>query len=104
MTSAKKITALPNITSIVNWHHHIIAFDFRTKNPVLPSIHAESCLVVPEPNTLKYPAVAPAGLLFTAGLAADSAADDTAVEQLTELRGSLFLSDEYGQQYFQPWN
>ena len=82
----------------------VLSFDFRTKNPVLPSIHAESCLVVPEPNTLKYPAVAPAGLLFTAGLAADSAADDTAVEQLTELRGSLFLSDEYGQQYFQPWN
>ena len=25
-------------------------------------------------------------------------------DTLTELRGSLFLSDEYGQAYFQPWN
>ena len=27
----------------------------RTKNPVLPSIHTETCLVVPEPNIVKYP-------------------------------------------------
>ena len=76
---------------------------------MLPSIHTETCLLVPEPNTLKYPAVAPAGstqLLFTAGFAAESAGQDErdVTEQLTELRGSLFLSDEYGQHYFQPWN
>lgn len=99
-----KFTVCKRLILLQYENEFVLPFDFRTKNPVLPSIHAESCLVVPEPNTLKYPAVAPAGLLFTAGLAADSAADDTAVEQLTELRGSLFLSDEYGQQYFQPWN
>ena len=69
----------------------------RTKNPVLPSIHTETCLVVPEPNTVKYPSSS--NLLF-------SGDEREVVETLTELRGSLFLSDEYGQQYnlHQPWN
>ena len=72
----------------------------RTKNPVLPSIHTETCLVVPELNTIKYPgsqAQSQPGhthLLFTTA----------ETDQLTELRGSLFMSDEYGQPYFQPWN
>ena len=67
----------------------------RTKNPVLPSIHAETCLVVPEPNQVKYPAGS-GQLLF--GFSEDRE------EQFTELRGSLFLSEDYTQSYFQPWN
>ena len=68
----------------------------RTKNPVLPSIHTETCLVVPEPNTVKYPPSS--NLLF-------SGEEREVVETLTELKGSLFM-DEYGQQYnlHQPWN
>ena len=67
----------------------------KTKNPVLPSIHAESSLVVPEPNQIKYPTVQnPLFLGFS----------DEKDDQLTELRGSLFLSEDYGQSYFQPWN
>jgi len=67
----------------------------KTKNPVLPSIHAESNLVVPEPNQIKYPTVQnPLFLGFS----------DEKDDQLTELRGSLFLSEDYGQSYFQPWN
>ena len=68
----------------------------RTKNPVLPSIHAETCLVVPEPNQVKYPAAGGGQLLF--GLSEERE------DQLTELRGSLFLSEDYGHSYFQPWN
>ena len=68
----------------------------RTKNPVLPSIHAETCLVVPEPNQVKYPAGGGGQLLF--GLSEERE------DQLTELRGSLFLSEDYGHSYFQPWN
>jgi len=67
----------------------------KTKNPVLPSIHAECSLVVPEPNQLKYPTTQ--NHLF---LGFSDEKDD----QLTELRGSLFLSEDYGQSYFQPWN
>eukprot|EP00092_Neocalanus_flemingeri_P031056 GFUD01033736.1.p1 GENE.GFUD01033736.1~~GFUD01033736.1.p1 ORF type:complete len:774 (-),score=112.56 GFUD01033736.1:2240-4561(-) len=67
----------------------------KTKNPVLPSIHAESSLVVPEPNQIKYPTTQ--NHLFLGF-------SDEKDEQLTELRGSLFLSEEYGQSYFQPWN
>jgi len=67
----------------------------KTKNPVLPSIHTESSLVVPEPSQIKYPATQ--NQLF---LGFGDEKDD----QLTELRGSLFLSDDYGQSYFQPWN
>jgi len=67
----------------------------KTKNPVLPSIHAESSLVVPEPNQIKYPTTQnPLFLGFS----------DEKDDQLTELRGSLFLSEDYGQSYFQPWN
>ena len=63
---------------------------------MLPSIHAETSLVVPEPNLVKYPATSnPAGLFL--GFSEER-------EELTELRGSLFLQDEYGQSYFQPWN
>merc|ERR1719481_574579 len=63
----------------------------KTKNPVLPSIHAESSLVVPEPNQIKYPTVQnPLFLGFS----------DEKDDQLTELRGSLFLSEDYGQSYF----
>ena len=75
---------------------------------MLPSIHTETCLLVPEPNSLKYPAVTPGPtqLLFTAGFTTESGGQEEreVTEQLTELRGSLFLSDEYGQHYFQPWN
>ena len=67
----------------------------RTKNPVLPSIHAETCLVVPEPNQVKYPA-GNGQLLF--------GFSEEREEQFTELRGSLFLSEDYSQSYFQPWN
>ena len=67
----------------------------KTKNPVLPSIHAESSLVVPEPNQIKYPTTQ--NHLFLGF-------SDEKDEQLTELRGSLFLSEDYGQSYFQPWN
>ena len=67
----------------------------RTKNPVLPSIHAETCLVVPEPNQVKYPAGS-GQLLF--------GFSEEREEQFTELRGSLFLSEDYSQSYFQPWN
>ena len=49
-------------------------------------------------------------VLVTTGIATETEAGemlgDARVETdtLTELRGSLFLSDEYGQAYFQPWN
>lgn len=67
----------------------------RTKNPVLPSIHTETCLVVPEPNQIKYPAGPAQGqLLF--GFSEE--------REFTELRGSLFLPEDYTQSYFQPWN
>ena len=67
----------------------------RTKNPVLPSIHAETSLVVPEPNMIKYPA---GGQQLLFGFSEERE------EQLTELRGSLFLSEDYSHSYFQPWN
>ena len=67
----------------------------RTKNPVLPSIHAETCLVVPEPNQVKYPA-GNGQLLF--------GFSEEREEQFTELRAGLFLSEDYSQSYFQPWN
>jgi len=67
----------------------------KTKNPVLPSIYAESSLVVPDTNQIKYPSTQ--NHLFLGF-------SDEKDEQLTELRGSLFLSEEYGQSYFQPWN
>jgi len=89
----------------------------RTKNPVLPSIHTESRLVVPEPNSHKYPGhntgpghVLSGHTLLFAGIATETEAGEmpgearVETDTLTELRGSLFLSDEYGQAYFQPWN
>ena len=70
----------------------------RTKNPVLPSIHTETCLVVPEPNSVKYPHQQ---LLFTPGH--DDSRDMT--ETLTELRGSLFFTDDqHYSSLHQPWN
>ena len=63
----------------------------RTKNPVLPSIHAEGTLVVPEPKQNRYSSQDPFTIEFS-----DEA-------QLTELKGSLFLADEDSQGYFQPW-
>ena len=75
---------------------------------MLPSIHAESCLLVPDPGLVKWPAhtSAPASVLLAGHAPSpDTEADPScAADQLTELRGSLFLSDEYGQAYFQPWN
>ena len=68
----------------------------RTKNPVLPSIHAESGLV-PDPKVVKYPVTTQ-----------ESFSLDFEEERegggLTDLRGQLFLSEEYGQNIFQPWN
>jgi len=69
----------------------------RTKNPVLPSIHAESTLVVPEPKVVKYPVTGQD----------NSVSLDFTEEQedgLADLKGQLFLSEEYGQNIFQPWN
>ena len=69
----------------------------RTKNPVLPSIHAESTLVVPEPKLVKYPVTGQD----------NSVSLDFTEEQedgLADLKGQLFLSEEYGQNIFQPWN
>ena len=68
----------------------------RTKNPVLPSIHAESSLVVPEPKMVKYPVTVQ-----------DSVSLDFSEERedsLADLRGPLFLSEEDGHNIFQPWN
>ena len=65
----------------------------RTKNPVLPSIHAEGTLVVPEPKQVRYSAQDP----FTLDLGEET-------PHLAELKGSLFLNDEDNQSYFQPWN
>lgn len=65
----------------------------RTKNPVLPSIHAEGNLIVPEPKQLRYSSHDPFTLDF-----------EDEGNQLTELKGSLFMSDEDNQAYFQPWN
>ena len=64
----------------------------RTKNPVLPSIHAEGTLVVPEPKQNRYSSQDP----FTLEFGGDS--------QLTELKGSLFMTDEDSSGYFQPWH
>jgi hypothetical protein len=83
----------------------------RTKNPVLPSIHAEQ-LVVPEPRLARYQQNPdpPFSLEdFEEVEEATATATTTAVvapqqHQLTELKGSLFLSDDYNQSYFQPWN
>jgi hypothetical protein len=88
----------------------------RTKNPVLPSIHAEQ-LVVPEPRLARYQhnpdppfsledfeeEVEEATATATATTAASVVAPQQQ-HQLTELKGSLFLSDDYNQSYFQPWN
>ena len=63
----------------------------RTKNPVLPSIHTEGTLVVPEPKQVRYSSQDP----FTLSLEDES-------HTLAELKGSLFLNDD--QSYFQPWN
>lgn len=65
----------------------------RTKNPVLPSIHAEGTLVVPEPKQNRYSSQDPFTLEFAGG---DS--------QLAELKGSLFMTDEDSSGYFQPWH
>jgi len=63
----------------------------KTKNPVLPSIHAEHTLVVPEPKQVNY-AIQQIPLDFV---------EET---ELTELKGPLFLHDEYSQSIpFQPW-
>jgi hypothetical protein len=85
----------------------------RTKNPVLPSIHAEQ-LVVPEPRLARYQQNPdpPFSLedfeeVEEATATATTAASVVAPQQqhqLTELKGSLFLSDDYNQSYFQPWN
>jgi hypothetical protein len=100
----------------------------RTKNPVLPNIHAELLpLVVPEPRQARYqhqPTAEPPFSLddFDAEEVSGVATAVAAVTspsptppsllpqqqqpppQLTELKGSLFLSDDYSQSYFQPWN
>lgn len=65
----------------------------RTKNPVLPSIHFEGSLVVPEPKQVRYSSQDPFTLEY-----------DDESQQLTELKGSLFMTDEENQAYFQPWN
>ena len=65
----------------------------RTKNPVLPSIHFEGSLVVPEPKQVRYSSQDPFTLEYE---------DES--QQLTELKGSLFMTDEENQAYFQPWN
>ena len=64
----------------------------RTKNPVLPSIHAEGTLVVPEPKQVRYCSQDPFSLDF----------DEE--QHFAELKGSLFLPEEDNQAYFQPWN
>ena len=64
----------------------------KTKNPVLPSVHAEHTLVVPEPKQVNY-AIQQIPLDF-----------GEAQDQLTELKGTLFLPEEYSQSIpFQPW-
>jgi len=68
----------------------------RTKNPVLPSIHAESSLVVPEPNLVKYPVNSQDAFSLDFG--------EDRENSLTDLRGQLFLSEDYGPNIFQPWN
>ena len=68
-------------------------FVTKTKNPVLPSIHTEHRLVVPELNKMKY--------AMQENLPLDFGEEK---DQLTELRGTLFLPDEYSQSIpFQPW-
>jgi len=69
----------------------------RTKNPVLPSIHAESTLVVPEPKVVKYPVTGQDN-----SVSLDFTEDQE--DGLADLKGQLFLSEEYGQNIFQPWN
>merc|ERR1719210_1199400 len=69
----------------------------RTKNPVLPSIHAESTLVVPEPKVVKYPVTGQDN-----AVSLDFTEDQE--DGLADLKGQLFLSEEYGQNIFQPWN
>jgi len=64
----------------------------KTKNPVLPNVHTEGTLVVPEPKQVRYSSQD----LFTLEFEEDA-------QQLTELKGSLFLSDDDNQSYFQPW-
>ena len=67
----------------------------RTKNPVLPSIHAESSLV-PDVKLAKYPVINQ-----------ETFSLDFSEEReggLTDLRGQLFLAEELGQNIFQPWN
>jgi hypothetical protein len=97
----------------------------RTKNPVLPNIHAELLpLVVPEPRQARYqnqPTAEPpfslddfdeeeAGGVTSAAVVAVRASSPTPPQQqqqqpqLTELKGSLFLPEDYNQSYFQPWN
>jgi len=64
----------------------------KTKNPVLPSVHAEHTLVVPEPKQVNY-AIQQIPLDF-----------GEEKDQLTELKGTLFLPEEYSQSIpFQPW-
>merc|ERR1711936_318161 len=69
----------------------------RTKNPVLPSIHAKSTLVVPEPKVVKYPVTGQDN-----SVSLDFTEDQE--DGLADLKGQLFLSEEYGQNIFQPWN
>ena len=82
----------------------------RTKNPVLPSIHAELLpLVVPEPRLARYQNQPSAETPFTledfeAEAEVTQPPQQLQQQQLTELKGSLFLSDDYNQAYFQPWN
>jgi hypothetical protein len=66
----------------------------RTKNPVLPSIHAEAALVVPEIRLSKYPVTCTPPLDF----------GEEKEDSLADLRGQLFLTEDYGQAIFQPWN
>jgi hypothetical protein len=54
-------------------------------------------LVVPEPKVVKYPVT---GQDNTVSL--DFTEDQE--DGLADLKGQLFLSEEYGQNIFQPWN
>ena len=80
-----------------------------TKNPVLPSIHTEAAMVVPDPNRLKYAITREEGMLhqlqpqdsFQSPLSFEVVEEgDLKPDELTELRYTLPLSDDY----YHPWN